>query len=179
MVCPRGGIFNKLRLDSPPGGWFPALQDLSWYITDSNLPYANLFFSPHLKSISTPHGHGKAPKSPPTPCQPWPRPSPHCQHQAFGGYGCASFVARCPGYISKTRSVVLHFRLSFMEYDSPIPLSDAATNHLVQFPHLHTLRIYSPPPNYSASSLPHVFPPLRELTLVEGSAGGWLHCSNA
>jgi len=43
---------NKLRLNSPPGGWFPALQGLSWCITEFNLPYADLFFSPHLKRIS-------------------------------------------------------------------------------------------------------------------------------
>ena len=46
---------NKLRVNSPPGGWFPALQDLTLYITQTNLPYADLFFSPRLKrfSIST------------------------------------------------------------------------------------------------------------------------------
>ena len=35
---------NKLRLNSPPGGWFPALQGLSWCITEFNLPYADLCF---------------------------------------------------------------------------------------------------------------------------------------
>ena len=48
-------IYNKLRLNSPPGGWLPALQDLTLYITQTNLPYADLSFSPRLKrfSIST------------------------------------------------------------------------------------------------------------------------------
>jgi len=43
--------FNKLRINSPPGGWFPALQDLFISITESNLLYADLFFSPCLKTI--------------------------------------------------------------------------------------------------------------------------------
>jgi len=41
-----------VRVDAPPGGWFPVLQDLYLYITESNLPYADLFFSPRLKRIS-------------------------------------------------------------------------------------------------------------------------------
>ena len=44
--------FHRFCLSSPPGGWFPALQDLYWGITESNLPFANLFFSPHLEKIS-------------------------------------------------------------------------------------------------------------------------------
>jgi len=41
-----------LHANSPAGGWFPALQDLYWCIARHNLPYAELFFSPHLKKIS-------------------------------------------------------------------------------------------------------------------------------
>ena len=44
--------FRKLHLSSPHGGWFPALQDLSLRITEPNVPYADLLFSPHLKTIS-------------------------------------------------------------------------------------------------------------------------------
>lgn len=42
----------KLRFNSPAGGWFLALKNLYWCITKSNLPYADLCFSPHLKKIS-------------------------------------------------------------------------------------------------------------------------------
>ena len=43
--------FQKLRLSSPVGGWFPALQVLSWRITESNLPHIDLFFSPRLRNL--------------------------------------------------------------------------------------------------------------------------------
>ena len=61
-----------------------------------------------------------------------------------------------------------------MEYDSPIPLSDAATNHLIRFPKLHTLYIRSLPPNYSTSPFSLVFPSLKDLTIGEGAASEWL-----
>jgi len=71
-------------------------------------------------------------------------------------------------------SIVLRCGPSFTEYNSPVPLSNAALNHLIQLPHLRTWRIHGPPPTYPASSLPPVFPPLREFTLGEDAACGWL-----
>jgi len=54
-----------------------------------------------------------------------------------------------------------------------IPLSDAAINHLIQLPHLRTWALRGPPPEYSTSHLPLVFPPLTELTLLRGATYGW------
>jgi len=71
-------------------------------------------------------------------------------------------------------SIVLRCGPRFTEYDSPVPLSNAALDHLIQLPHLRTWRIHGPPPTYPASSLPPVFPPLREFTLGKGAACGWL-----
>ena len=42
----------KLRLNSPAGGWFPALQELLWRTEESNISYVDLFISPYLKVIS-------------------------------------------------------------------------------------------------------------------------------
>ena len=44
-------ISNKLRSNSPPGGWFPALQDLSWCMSELSVLYIDLFLSPHLQRI--------------------------------------------------------------------------------------------------------------------------------
>jgi len=71
-------------------------------------------------------------------------------------------------------SAVLRCGPSLTKFTSPTPLSDAAINHLIQLPHLRTWRIECPPPNYSSSSLPLVFPPLTELTLGRGVAYEWL-----
>ena len=166
--------FEKLRLNSPPGGWFPTLQDLSWIITESNLPYADLFFSPHLKRISirvawlsngVPLGILTALVS------------------AISTLSTSSLERISVGADHRTMpwehfkdsfsSIVLRCGQSFTEYETPVPLSNAALDHLIQLPHLRTWRIHGPPPDYLASSLPLVFPPLRELTLGEGAARGW------
>ena len=167
---------NKLHLNSPPGGWFPALQDLSLSIAESDLPYADLFFSPRLKKIriyvSWPRNNTALPlgslptlasiiSASPTSCLE--KISVDANHQAMPW---AHFK-------DSFSSVILRCGPSFTECESPIPLSDAALNHLIHLPHLHTWRIYGPPPTYPTSSLPLVFPPLRELALGKGAACGW------
>ena len=71
-------------------------------------------------------------------------------------------------------SVILRRGSSFKAYNSSIPSSMAAVNHLIQLPNLHSWLIHGPPPDYPASSLPLVFPPPTELHLAEGAACGWL-----
>jgi len=71
-------------------------------------------------------------------------------------------------------SVVLRCGPPLTEFSSPTPLSDAAINHLIHLPHLCTWHAKHSPPNYAASSLPLVFPPLRRFTLGEGAGRGWL-----
>jgi len=167
---------NKLRLNSPPGGWFPALQDLSLCITESSLPYADLFFSPHLKRIhiyvSWPGDNTALPLGSlqilasiisALPTSSLERISVDTDHHALPW---AHFK-------DSLSSVILRCGPSFTEYNAPVPLSSAALNHLIHLPHLRTWRIHSPPPTYSASSLPLVFPPLKELSLWEGAACGW------
>jgi len=169
--------FKKLRLNSPPGGWFPALQDLSLYITESNLPYANLFLSPNLKRISiyvswpwnnTAHPLGAlqtlASITSTLPTSSLERISVGTNHQAMPWAHLRDSFS----------SIILRCGPSFTECDSPIPLSNAALDHLIHLPHFHTWRIHGPPPAYPTSSLPLVFPPLRELTLGKGAACGWL-----
>ena len=172
--------FLKLRLNSPPGGWFPALQRLSLYITEPNLPHANLFFSQHLKELYI--------------RLPW----------YWRIYGIppdilpviASTISTLPTsslqlLVVRTRdprvpweyfkdsfsSVILRCGPSFMEYISPVPLSDAAVNHLLQLPLLRAWSTHDPPPCCSTSSFPLAFPPLEELTLREGAIHGWVSLS--
>lgn len=71
-------------------------------------------------------------------------------------------------------SVILRCGPSFTRSFSSIPLSNAAINHLIHLPHFRIWHTEHPPPNYSASSLPLVLPPLIRFTLWEGAAPGWL-----
>ena len=174
---PGKETFKKLRLNSPPGGWFPTLQDLSFCIKDETIPYADLFFSPHLKRVSivvttawkyTGIPPRVLPLLVPTlsalPTSALEQISVQTRHRTVPWAHLKDLFS----------SIVLRCGPSFTEYDSPIPLSDAALDHLIQLPHLHTWCIYGPPPTYPASSLPLVFPPLRELTLGGGATRGWL-----
>ena len=169
--------FNKLRLNSPSGGWFPALQDLSWCITTPNLPYADIFFSPHLRKISI------------APAESWNKTEfPPNILPTF-----TSTISALPTsnlqllsvhiddrrklwrqFEDLTSFIILRCGPSLTEYDSTVSLSDAAGNHLIHLPHLRTLRVYSPPPNYSAASSLLVFPSLEQLTIHQGHAHKWL-----
>ena len=167
--------YSKLRLNVPPGGWFPALQSLSWSITKSNLPHAHLFFSPNLKTIYISISWGDSRVSQTflpviaSTISALPTPALQFLSVQIGGHGIP------PTYLKDSlSSVVLRFESSFTEFFSLTPLSDAAVNHLIHLPHLRTWHTEYPPPNYSTSSLPLVFPPLRKFTLGEGAARGWL-----
>ena len=166
---------NKLRVNSPPGGWFPALQDLYLCITEFNLRCADLFLSPRLKRIRI------------YVMWLWDTPPPPDFLQNLASIISALSTSSLeqmsvhpnnqaiPWVLFEDifSSIVLRCGPPFTEYDSPVPLSNAALNHLIHLPHLHTWRIHGPPPTYPTSSLPLVFPPLRELTLGEGAVRGW------
>ena len=169
---------NKIQSNSPPGGWFPALQLLSWYITESNLPWANLFFSPHLKRIFiyTAWSWDFINIIPPailstltSIISTLPTSSLELMSVDDG-----QATLGWPYFKDSFSSFILRCGPSFTAYNSPVPLSDAALDHLIHLPHLHTWRVHGPPPTYPTSSLPLVFPPIRELTLGDGAACGWL-----
>ena len=169
---------NKLRLNSPPGGWFPALQDLFWCITGFNLPYVDLFFSPRLKNIYictawlSKHAGGIPLGILPTLVSTISAlPTSSLERILAGTRNRRMFWAHLKDSFSST---ILRCGPSFTEYDFPVPLSTAALEHLIQLPHLRTWRIHGPPPTYPTSYLPPIFPPLRELTLGDGAALGWL-----
>ena len=166
----------KFRLNSPASGWFPALQELRWFITRSNILYADLCSSPDLKKVSIYSSWFNS-------------EVPHDLLPA-----AASIISALPTSVLQSisadfdhhrevpwayfedafSSAVLRCGPSLSDFATPIPLSDAAMNHLIRLPHLRTWRIEHPPPNYSASSLPLGFPPLTEFTLGKGVAYEWL-----
>ena len=168
--------FCKLRLGSPAGGWFPALQDLSWRITGSELPHTDLFFSPHLKRIYvyTPWWWGSSDVS----CSILAAiastisalPASTLQFLSVDVSSCDAPPAYFKDSLS---SVILRCGPSLMELTSMVPLSDAAVNHLIQLPHLQIWHIQGPPPTYSNSSLPLTSPPLVKVVL-RGATRGWL-----
>jgi len=169
--------FRVLRLNSPAGGWFPALQDLFWIITEHNLPHADLFFSPHLKevtmNVSGSWGNTSIPRyvlSTITSIL-FALPTSALQLLVIGIDGRGAPWADFKELFS---SVVLRCGPSLTGFTSPAPLSDTAMNHLIQLPHLHTWSTGGPPPNSSPSSLSPVFPSLAQLTLRDGAACGWL-----
>ena len=167
---------NKLHSNIPPGGWFPALQDLSWCMTELNVLYIDLFLSPHLRRISISAAWSWINTGVPPAILPTlvsiisTLPTPSLERISVDtNHGTMPWAH----FKDSFSSVILRCGPSFTEYDSLVPLSNAAMDHLIHLPHLHTWRINVPPPPYPTSSLPLVFPPLRELTLEKGAACGW------
>ena len=166
--------FRKLRLNSPGGVLFPALQRFYWLITESNIPYTDLFFSPYLREIQI------------SPTQSWIGSGvPRAIMPAI-----ASTVAALPASTLRSlrvtygepwadledalSSVALRCGPSLTEFVSPIPLSGAAINRLIHLPHLRIWYLGGSPPSYSNLQLPPVFPPLTQFTLWGGGSRDWL-----
>ena len=153
------------------------MQDLSWCIARHNLPYADLFFSPHLKKISISMSRSwrgyRAPGSvlPTIASTISVLPTFALQILFMDSSHCEIPWADLKDSFS---SVALRCGPSLTEFTSPVSLSEAAINHLIQLPHLRIWRVNGPPPSYSTSSLPLLFPPLVEFTLGEGATRGWL-----
>lgn len=166
--------FCKLRRNSPAGGWFPALQELSWCITDFNFPYvADLFFSPHLKKITISASEHNIPLDTLPAIASIISTLPASALQLLQVDSRRSTMPWA--YFKDTlSSVALRCGPSLVGFISPTPLSEAAVNHLIQLPRLRLWGVGGPPPSCSASSLPLVFPPLTGFILGEGAAHGWL-----
>lgn len=159
---------HKFRLYSPADGWFPALQDLFWCITKSNALYLDLFFSPGLKKVSIYALWSE------TPHEILPVITSTISALPVSALQYLFFSVHPWGYFKDSfSSVVLRCGPPLTALPSPTPLSDAAIDHLIHLPNLHTWTIKGPPPIYSASPLPLVFPPLEELTLEGSSAREW------
>ena len=167
--------FRELRLNSPVGGWFPALRRLDWAVTESNLPYANLFFSPHLKKISIRSWFSENSDAPRDILSAVTSIIPALPVFALQSLELSVRKSgRVPGYLKDAFSpLVLRCGPSLTEFSSLIPLSDAAMDHLIQLPHLHIYLTASPPPTYSAPLPPLILSPLTQLTLKEGTAQRW------
>ena len=149
----------------------------SWCITESNLPYADIFFSPNFRKISI------------TPTWSWNKTEPPFNILSTFSPTISTLPTSnlqiLSVHINHYRNVWRQFKglssfiilrcvPSLTEYDTTAPLSDAAVNHLLHLPHLRTLCTHGPPPDYSATSLPLVFPPIERLTFGQGAARGWL-----
>ena len=149
-------------------------------ITEANRPsYIDLFLSPHLRefSISTPsswNGHRVSRdflEATASALHTLPASTLQFLFADFRGCDADPHSTYFKGSLS---SVVLRCGPSLTGLISRVPLSDAAINHLIQLPHLHTWRIEGPPPDYSPSPLPFDFPSLTDLTLGGGAGCGWV-----
>ena len=174
---PTGMDPSGFRLLSPAGGWFPGLQDLTWRITVSNLPHIDLFLSPHLKGISifTSTTLLQGDNTPPDILSAIASaistlPTSALRH-LFVDYSAHGIP--WAHFKDSFSSVALRCESPLIEFTSPVSLSGAAVNHLIHLPHLRTWRVGGPPPRYSASSLPTVFPPLTKFVLGRGATLEW------
>ena len=176
----NGATIEKLCLNSPAGGWFPALQEFTWHITRRNAPYGKLFFSPRLEKITIfpvwhqqdSDGYRKLVSSVASTFSTLPVP---------GGLQVLVIAAlnnrihdSLPWEYFKDSfsSVVLRLGPSLTNFNSVVPLSDEAVVHLISLPNLQTLELDTPPPHHSTLRL-LVFPPLKLWSFAEGVVVKW------
>ena len=169
-----GDTFRQLRFNSPAGGWFPVLHRFYWCITESNLPYMDLFLSQYLKEVTI------------TPSRSWvasgvPRNIVPAIASTISALPVSALQSLRVGYgvawvdlKDSLSSVALRCGPSLTVFSSPIPLSGAAVNHLIQLPNLCLWRLNGCPPNYSTLPSPPTFPPLTKFVLWGGATRGWL-----
>jgi len=168
---------GKLRLNSPAGGWFPALQTLCWDFSKFNLPYCDLFLSPHLTKVFI-----------------WfPLPEGEVEYHSDLLSSGTSIISTLPTSTLQAFTIRIHHRgppltlfkdplssavlrcgPSLTRFYSRVLLSDEAMNHLVRLPNLYDLRVEGPPPNCSISPASLVFSPLIKCTLAPSTAVQWL-----
>ena len=148
------GTLSKLHLHSPAGSWFPALQKLDWMVAESNLPFADLFFSPHLRGVSIYMGlkPGAPRDTPPTiisAISTLPTSTLRSLHMAVG------YDVPSTHFTDSFSSLVLRCGPSLTKFACRAPLSDAAVNHLIHLPHLRSWWTNYPPPNSITSAPPY------------------------
>jgi len=149
-----------------------SVAKLCWCITKSNLPYADLFFSPYLEEVfiySSPSWDGATPAESQTIASTISAlPASALQFLRVGQ------MERFADLKDSLSSVALRCGPELEVFTSPCPLSEAAANHLIRLPHLRIWHVGGPPPSYSTLSLPTTFPPLTEFGLEGDAAHGWL-----
>ena len=174
---------RQIRLNSPAGGWFPALRVLEWTLSKHSLLYIDLLFSPLLEQVYVDTSNSWK--------NSWNNSgSPHDILSAL-----ASTISALPTSALQTlsvgtahsvsdpwwahledsfSSVVLRCGPSLTHLSSPIRLSDEAVDHVIRLPGLRVWEVVGSPPSCSTLSPPFVFPPLTTFKLGEPSARGWL-----
>jgi len=172
---------RQFRLNSPAGGWFPALRTLSWIVSAHNLHYIDLLFSPHLEEvrITTPPSWSRS-RFPRNILPALTSTISTLPASALRTLRLGPSLGADPGdthwvyFKDSLSSIVLRCGPSLMHLVSPVPLSDVAVDHVIRLPRLRTWRVGGPPPNYSPSSPLLNFPALTSLTLDEHATRGWL-----
>jgi len=147
-----GGTIEKLRLNSPAGGWFPALQVFTWRISRQNAAYGNLFFFPRLEKITI--------------LPVWrQRDSDDCRN-LMSSVALTFSTLAVPGglripviaalnerirdslpweyFKDSLSSVVLRSGPSLTNFGSVVPLSDEGVIHLISLSNLHSLELDTP-----------------------------------
>jgi len=172
---------ERMRLNTPAGGWFPALQNIRWQVGGHNIPYTDLFLTPSLENIrivvSCLHKKSEA----------------HTRLQDSVALAMSALPASrlrlliiaplnrkvhtsfpWEDFTDSLSSVVLRCGPLLKTFASQIPLSGGAVNHLISLPGLRTLQFCGPPPQPSDLHLPLDFPPLTTCFFAEDSTIGWL-----
>ena len=161
-------ILHRLSSNSPGGLLFPKLESLDWRVWSTEISFFPLFLSPYLQRVTLTADLDKAPESLLTPLVQMISLLPTsleylsvmCGDREGGPLGDAlsSFSCRCGSLLRG--------------FETSVPLSEAAINHLMRLPNLSHWAVAQEPPRIVPAS---IFPFLESVWLYEPEALPWLH----
>jgi hypothetical protein len=160
-------LLAQLSLAFPTELVCPGLQKLKWFSSHRLLPSLRHFLSPTLAEI-------EIFTIPPTgPFQTSPLAIPVLPRSYLQSLRLTFHPANDEDFGNSASDTILQCRAPLERLETSAQLSEAAVSHLIQLPHLRTLRIRSDPP--SGPIVPSsILPSLETLILDDGVGHKWL-----
>lgn len=160
--------------NSPNGIMCPGLRELKWTGNHKPLPFPHLFLSPHLvtfsfRSVLSPLSDEILSNVASAIAK---LPTSSLQHLSIDGRIPKGPASTDLGTI--VSSTVLRCGPSLTALYAPVPLSDAAVQHIMRLPKLTSWRAMNGPPTGFNLSLPYPFPQLETLELRTEASLEWL-----
>jgi hypothetical protein len=176
------GLLRTISANSSNGILCHGLQEFNWVVRSNSLPFYRLFLSPHLTEFSMhlyPADEFSDEFSDEIPDKALSNivsmflelETSHLQFLHLGWHIPAKMI---PGLESAVSSAILRCGPSFASLSVPVPLSDAAVQHIMRLPKLSTWAAMNGPPRVSDPSLSDAFPQLETILLEAEASLEWL-----
>ena len=174
-TCVPEAVLRLILLNSSDGIVFPGLRRMSWIALPYSLPFYRLFISPHLTAFTflcqffRGHPDELLPNFTSMIAELQTSSLRSLQVDFYHHIAHTSMNLN-----SALSSAVLRCGSSLTTLFAPLPMSDAALQHIMQLPELTSWTTVNGPPRASGSSPSDTFPKLETLQLYTEASVGWI-----